>query len=236
MNPDADLIRAEDLQVGRGTVLLRSVSLRLQAGECWFVLGRNGVGKSTLVQTMLGLLPPLGGVVHQGNAIADRSGLGYVPQEQRFPASLPLTVQEFVRLGLPEHALARREAKARTDAALAAMHILELRRRNSSDLSLGQRRRVLVARALARRPLLLVLDEPTANLDPFGAGQLGQDLERLRADQGICLLHVCHDLALAQRHGTHVALCANGKVKVGAAAAMFAAAETQQALGLGATV
>jgi ABC-type Mn2+/Zn2+ transport system ATPase subunit len=228
----APLVAASGLAVGRGTPLLRAVALQLLPGQGWFLLGRNGAGKSTLIATLLGLLPPLAGSIHLAPAIADRSGVGYVPQEQRFPASLPMTVLEFVDLGLPPHLLSRRERRARADAALVAMHVADLRRRNAGELSLGQRRRVLVARALARRPQLLVLDEPTANLDPFGAGQLAADLERLRADDGLCLLHVCHDLDLARRRATHIALVADGAVRTGSAAAMFGDAALQRALGL----
>jgi len=228
----AALVDARAVAVGRGAPLLRAVSFELRPGECWFLLGRNGSGKSTLIHALLGLLPPLAGEIRRAAAIADRSGLGYVPQEQRFPASLPLTVREFVDLGLADRPLPRAERRARTAAALAAMHVADLAARNSSELSFGQRRRVLAARALARRPALLVLDEPTAGLDPFSSGQLARDLERQRAGAGLCMLHASHDLELARAFATHVALVADGGVRTGAAAAMFADPATGRVLGL----
>ena len=226
-----ELIGASDLVVGRRRPLLRAVVLSIRPAESWFVMGRNGAGKSTLIYTLLGLLPALGGEIRQAEAIADRSAVGYVPQEQRFQQSLPVTVSEFVQLGLGQRGMRPAERGARAAAALAAMHVPELARCNAGELSLGQRRRVLVARALARRPALLVLDEPTANLDAAGAGRLGNDLEDLRAQAGLSMLHVCHDLELARRFATHVAIVDDGAVRTGAAAAMFADPAVVQALG-----
>lgn len=225
------LIAAERLSVGRRSVLLRDVAMHVQRGECWFVLGRNGSGKTTLIDTLLGLLPPLAGQIRREPAIADRSAVGFVPQEQRFSSSLPLTVGEFVSLGLAQQRLARVERSQRVEAALLAMHVEKLVRRNSGQLSLGQRRRVLVARALARRPQLLILDEPTASLDAFGSGQLALDLERLRREEGLALLHVSHDLALARRYATHVALLVDDAVRTGPAAEVFADPVLDAALG-----
>lgn len=226
------LLAAEDIVAGRRRPLLRGVSLRLQPAQWWFLLGRNGAGKTTLIASLLGLLSPLGGRITMAPAIADRSGVGFVPQEQRFQQSLPVTVTEFVCLGLAA-GMGTAERAARSAAALVAMHIDDLARCDVGALSLGQRRRVLVARALARRPALLVLDEPTANLDPFTAGRLGADLERLRLDAGLCLLHACHDLDLARRYATHVALVAGGTLRTGPAAEMFADPTTSAELGLG---
>lgn len=230
--PGAPLVAAVGLAVGRRQLLLRDVALTLLPAQCWFLLGRNGSGKTTLIATLLGLLPPLGGRITMAPGIADRSGVGFVPQEQRFQQSLPVTVTEFVCLGLSARVAAADRA-AHAAAALESMHIEHLARRISGELSLGQRRRVLIARALARRPALLVLDEPTANLDPFGSGQLGADLEHLRADAGMCLLHASHDLDLARRYATHVALVAQGTVRTGPAADMLADAGTHEELGLG---
>ena len=226
------ILAADALVVGRRRPLLQDVCLQLRPGQWWFLLGRNGAGKTTLIAALLGLLPPLGGRVETAPEVADRSRVGFVPQEQRFQQSLPITVAEFVDLGLAAR-LGPTERAARTAAALAAMRIDDLVRRDVGALSLGQRRRVLVARALAREPALLVLDEPTANLDPFTAGRLGADLERQRVDAGLCLLHACHDLDLARRHATHVALIAGGSLRTGPAAQVFADPATAAELGLG---
>jgi len=215
------LLLARGLMVGRKRLLLANVDLRLAEGESWFVLGQNGSGKSTLLATLLGLLPSLGGELRLGRAVADRRRIGYVPQEQRFDTALPCTVAEFVTLGLPD-AEARHVVSTCVGEALEAMQMSTLANRQVHALSLGQRRRVLVARALARRPRLLLLDEPTASLDGHGAAQLAQDLERLRERDQVCLVHVAHDLRLARRYATHVAFVASGAVTAGPAAQVFA--------------
>ncbi|MBZ0150063.1 MAG: ATP-binding cassette domain-containing protein, partial [Planctomycetes bacterium] len=110
------LLVAHGLDAGRGRPLLRQVSLAFAAGECWFVLGPNGAGKSTLLATLCGLLPPCGGRLDLAPAIHDRSGLGFVPQELRFQPSLPMTVTEFVELGL-EGAADRSNRRGRVQAA-----------------------------------------------------------------------------------------------------------------------
>ena len=215
------LLGCERLVCGRGAPLLRDVSLQVHAGERWFVLGPNGAGKSTLVATLLGLLPVRGGTVLPV-AGGDRRALGYVPQQQRFDAPLPITVVEFVGLGLPDGE-PRAAAAAKTHAALQLLGIGELADRRVQQLSLGQQRRVLVARALARRPRLLVLDEPLANLDEDGAARLLADLVRLSEHDGLALVLVAHDRALARRFATHVAVVVDGAVASGPAAAMLAA-------------
>jgi len=232
LNEPQALLAAVGLQVGRGAPLLREVTLALYPGEGWFVLGANGSGKTTLLATLLGLVPSLGGSLQWHPELLDRQRLGYVPQEQRFDPPLPCTVAEFVELGLPAGDRGA-VARASITSALEAMQVGPLAARAVRTLSLGQRRRVLVARALARRPRLLFLDEPTANLDPLGAAQLAGDLERLRAAGSLCVVHVSHDLSLARRFATHVAFVDAGTVTAGLAAARFADPRLQQAFGGG---
>jgi ABC-type Mn2+/Zn2+ transport system ATPase subunit len=226
------LLAARGVEVGRDGALLRGVEIECAEGQAWFVLGPNGSGKSSLLMTLLGLLPARAGTVAQAACIADRSGLGYVPQAQRFAQTLPMLAREFVELGAFDRRAARGERHAEAVAALAAVAIADLAERRLGELSQGEQRRALIARALVRRPRLLVLDEPTANLDPFVSRRIVFDLDALRARDGLCILHVSHDLAIAQRHATHVALVAAGTVRAGPAAAMFAAPELRRALGL----
>lgn len=223
MSAALPLLSVRGLVVGRGTPLLAGVDWQLRPGEAWFVLGRNGSGKSTLIATLLGLLPALGGERSPSPGLVQR--LGYVPQELRFEPPLPVTVREFVQLGLVGAA-----AGGDVESALVAVGVAALSRRRLGDLSAGQRRRVLVAQALARAPALLVLDEPTANLDVPGAAALADDLERLRRERQLCVVHVAHDLALARRHATHVAFVHAGRVAAGPAADAFAAGDVTAVL------
>ena len=220
--PVAPLLGCRQLAVGRRTTILRDVTFAVQQGDAWFVLGPNGAGKTTLLATLLGLLPARSGEVLPV-AHGDRRALGYVPQQQRFDQPLPITVTEFVALGVDDGSAAAAVLTA-VHAALQALGIGALAARRVAALSLGQQRRVLIARALARRPRLLVLDEPFANLDEDGATQLARDLERLRVDERLAIVHIAHDRTLARAFATHVAWVADGAVRTGPAAAVLAAA------------
>ncbi len=211
------LLHACGLVVGRDAPLLRDVNWELRAGECWFLLGANGAGKSTLLLTLLGLLPPLGGRVVMAEGVRTRRSVGYVPQQDAAALALPMTAREYVELGLCDLPLSRREAAQRAEEGLARMALAAESARRLDRMSLGQRRRVSVARALARRRELLILDEPTANLDPEAAGQLAVDLDRLRREDGMCVLHCSHDLWLAERFATHVARIGGGVLSARAA-------------------
>lgn len=210
-----ELLGCRDLCVGYRAPVLTGVTLAVHGGEAWFVVGDNGSGKTSLVQTLLGLLPPLAGTV-SAVADGDRRLLGYVPQEQRFEPPLPCTVGEFVAIGLPD-AVPAADATRRIFEALASLAVADLLAKDVRELSLGQRRRVAIARAMARLPQLLVLDEPTANLDTRTARRLAADLDGLRR-QGLAVVHVSHDAALAAEHATHVAWVGNGQVRLGSPA------------------
>jgi ABC-type Mn2+/Zn2+ transport system ATPase subunit len=201
------------LACGVGRTVLADVSLSVHAGESWIVLGGNGAGKTTLLQTLLGLLPPRAGAVLPPCG-GERSALGYVPQEPRSELALPLAVGEWVAAALPD-ALPRAEAAARVASALAALGMGAHAAADLRRLSLGQRRRVHIARALARQPRLLVLDEPGANLDARALSQLCADLDGLRRATGAALVHVAHDLAVARRFASHIALLDGGVVRHG---------------------
>lgn len=208
------LLRTTGLAVGRTAPLLQEVELELRPGQCWFLLGQNGAGKSTLLATLLGLLPPLRGSVSLHERIASRRALGYVPQQDQSALTLPITVVEFVELGLCDLSLPRRELQQRSAEAIATMGMTAASSRKVGELSLGQRRRALVARAMARTPALLVLDEPTANLDPATASQFASDLDRLRRETGVCIVHAAHDLLLANQFATHIATIRGDRLEV----------------------
>ena len=135
--------------------------------------------------------------------------------------ALPVQVGEWVGSALPD-TIGRAEAGARIAVALQTMGCGALAASDLRRLSHGQRRRVFVARALVRSPRLLVLDEPGANLDRGSVLRLAADLEQLRREQGLAIVHVAHDLEVARRCATHVAIVAGGVVVAGPAAALLA--------------
>jgi zinc transport system ATP-binding protein len=194
------------------TRVLDDVSLDVGPGEFWALIGPNGGGKSTLLKLALGLLQPERGEIRVLGAspAAARSRVGYVPQFATFPRDFPLRVREVViqgRLGRRSwwRPLARSDLAA-ADAALAEAGVAALARRPIGALSGGQLQRVLIARALAAEPALLLLDEPTAHVDTQAEEVFFDLLAQLRKRMAIVL--VSHDVGLVSRHVGHIA-CLN---------------------------
>ena len=165
--------------------VLDDVSLTLEPGRITTLIGPNGAGKSTLARLVLGLTRPDRGRVER------RPGLrvGYMPQHLQVDESLPLTVDRFLWLAAPGRPRARRDALQRTGVA-------HLRRRAVSGLSGGEMQRVLLARALLRKPDLLVLDEPAQGVDVSGQDALYGLLGQVRDETGCGILLISHDLHL----------------------------------------
>lgn len=153
----------------REAEVLRDVSFHIHKGEFTALIGPNGAGKTTLLRLVMGLARPDSGKVEVFGGAADLSlaGIGYVPQYMNFDQSFPISVEEVVRMGRLRGA--SRKCLDRScsdiDSAMERADVADLRHRPYFALSGGQRRRVLVARALASEPRLLILDEPTANMD-----------------------------------------------------------------------
>ena len=166
------VIEAVDLRVTLGGLpIVRGVDLEVPAGEVLAVLGANGSGKSTLIRALLGVVPLSGGSVR---LFGDRLGpsvswtrVGYVPQRIPAGTGMPSTALEVVRSGLLSGRTLRppRDARARAMAALDEVGMVSRSGQRVQEMSGGQQQRVQIARALVRRPDLLVLDEPTSGID-----------------------------------------------------------------------
>ncbi len=210
---DSDVVlQTTNLSVGYGNfVVLGRVNLTIRAGELWFVLGRNGSGKTTLLQALLGLLKPQTGRLHRQVA----NGVGFVPQRCDINPTLPITIREFIGLGLVGTTLNRTTRREYLDRALGIFDLAQLKHKNYWTLSGGQRQRALVARAMVRRPALLILDEPTNNLDLAAEGDFLQTLTDIHEREHNTCLFVTHNLGLAERYATHIGLVAQGTVIAG---------------------
>jgi len=179
----------EDLPV------LENASFHIHEGEFVALVGPNGAGKSTVLKLMLGLERPGCGTVEilHGTPASARDRIGYVPQHASYDPTFPISVREVVRMGRL-HSVSRHYTAEDDKAVSLAMdqaEIADLASRPYSALSGGQRRRVLVARALAAQPRLLILDEPTANMDAESEARLFRTLEGLKGKTTIFI--VTHD-------------------------------------------
>jgi len=193
MSGGAPVLRASgvDFRFG-GDLALAGVDLEIGAGERLAILGPNGGGKTTLVRLMLGLLAPSRGEIRW--TAARRPRLGYVPQFPAFDRAFPLRVAEMVGLGLLRAAgRDRRAERARVDAMLERLDLAALRGAYLSELSGGETKRALIARALVGDPGFLVLDEPAASLDEVSRRSLWALVGALPAETVVLL--VTHDLA-----------------------------------------
>jgi ABC-type Mn2+/Zn2+ transport system ATPase subunit len=218
LTPGETVVRARELALGYGGVpVVHGVELEIRAGELWFVIGPNGTGKTTLLRALLGTLEPLAGSLELHPDLEGRERIGYVPQLCQINPTLPTTVREFARLGFVGSRVLPGERRAALAWALEQVGLTGMERRSHGSLSGGQRQRALVARALVRRPSLLLVDEPTEGLDVAAADAFRRTVEELNRSDGLTLIFVTHNLHLAARIATHVALFESGRVIAGAA-------------------
>ena len=196
------LIRLTDVGVALGgRPILRDVDLGVEQGEVVALLGPNGSGKSTLVKTMLGLIPTSRGEVSLFDTplrgFTEWSRVGYVPQRNLTPSGVPATVREIVSTGrLSRRGPFRPASRADRDAVDHALDVVGLSSRASSQVSTlsgGQVQRVLMARALADEPELLVLDEPNAGVDLPSQARIAEALAVL-IERGATVVVVLHEL------------------------------------------
>jgi iron complex transport system ATP-binding protein len=205
---------------GRGAVLA-DVSLTVGAGEIVGVIGPNGSGKTTLVRLLAGVLRPRSGHVLLGGTRLDALGrrdiarrLAVVPQDSAL--EFPFTALEVVLMGRAPHLPALAFPRARdleiAHAAMARLEVATVADRALLELSGGERQRVLLARALAQEPRILLLDEPTTHLDLRHQTGIYDTLRGLARNDGVAVLSVLHDLNLAALYCDRLILLAGGSV------------------------
>lgn len=195
---------------------LKDISLAVQPGLCTVIMGRNGVGKTTLMQCITGLLPLRSGDLSlSGKNISKvpaeqraAAGIGYVPQgRQIFPL---LSVEENLRIGLR----ARRDgAKEIPDLVYELFPVLkEMLRRRGGDLSGGQQQQLAIGRALVTEPEILLLDEPTEGIQPNVVHDIGTIIQRLSSEIGLTVVLVEQKLPFARRVGDVYVLMDRGEI------------------------
>ncbi len=167
-------------------VIVGPVSLRLPSGHLLAVTGPNGSGKSTFLRGLVGLTETQGIIEYEKTRVSRLPGeaVGYVPQRFQFPGTLPLTVREFFRLS----------SLAQPDQTLCHQLTIDtILDQAMSSLSGGELQRVVLARALARSPKLLVLDEASAGIDQSGKTEIAELLQHLLSDHSLTIVTVTHD-------------------------------------------
>ena len=192
------------------------VNLSVRPGELVTLVGPSGCGKSTLLKLVAGLLNP-----SAGRLLMDGADVQHVPPEKRRVGWMPqsyalfehLDVAQNVAFGLRMQGVSKQEQKRRVDEVLELCHIAELAKRPVTALSGGQQQRVAVARALAVRPHVLLLDEPLAALDPQLRLELRSGLERLLRESGVTTLFVTHDQGEALALADKVAVLRRGRLE-----------------------
>ena len=195
------LIAARGLGVAQGGQwLVRGVDLAIRPGEIVTLIGPNGSGKSTTVKALLGILPAREGTVTRAAGLT----VGYLPQRLTIDWSLPLTVRRLLTL-------TGRHGAAEIAAALAEVGIAHLAGAPVQQLSGGEFQRALLARALIRRPALLVLDEPVQGVDFAGEIALYELIHEIRERLGCGILMISHDLHIVMGR-TDTVVCLNGHV------------------------
>jgi len=191
--------------------VLHNVEMKVGAGDLVAVVGPNGGGKSTMLKLALGLLEPGRGSVRVlgTHPVRARRRVGYVPQHLQFDPAFPVCAMDVVLMGRAERHFLGPYRKADREAAADALDRVELAhlaKRGFARLSGGERQRVLIAQALVADPELLLLDEPTANVDSATEHKIYELLHEL--NERITIVVVSHNLNVVTRHASHVA-CVN---------------------------
>ena len=214
------LVRVEDLHTYYGkSHILHGVSLHVGPGEVVGLLGRNGVGKSTTLKTIMGLVQPRQGkVLFDGNAITGlaphklaRLGIGYVPEDRRIFRLL--TVMENLRTGLDRRGVTEERKQTLLDKVFTFFPVLAERRNQAGGtLSGGEQQMLAIARAMMLEPKIILLDEPTEGLMPRMVSQIGQIIDVLHRE-GVAILLVEQNVPLTLEASQRVYILEKGAVR-----------------------
>lgn len=188
------LLEVNNLSLGyEKQAVINDISFNVDDHDFIIVLGSNGVGKSTLVKGLLGLIKPISGKIK-----FNTENVGYMPQETRVDPNFPASVMEVVLSGFIHKMGARpfynKEDKKKALEVLEILKIKDLKKKIFSELSGGQRQKVLLARSLCATDKLLILDEPSNNLDQKSKSEFYTTLKHLNEGHGISIMMITHDI------------------------------------------
>lgn len=220
------ILAFEDLSIGyRGEPLLSGITLEIARGSFTAVLGANGSGKSTMLKTILGLIPPIAGRITRAGGSGAPFIFGYVPQTTNLDPLYPFTGFDVALMGAygrvkPGRFVPAGE-RAFTRECLEAAHAHGFAQARFAELSGGQKQRVLIARALVTRPHILVLDEPTSGVDAAATHAVLEFISMIHREREITVLLVTHDLPMVRKHAQQVIWLHQGRALHGPVAEML---------------
>jgi ABC-type Mn2+/Zn2+ transport system ATPase subunit len=220
------IITFENLGIGyQGRPLLSDISLSITRGSFTAILGANGSGKSTMLKTVLGLIPPVAGRIALAADRGESFVFGYVPQTSNLDPLFPFTGFDVALMGaygrVKPGRLVPHAERTFTHECLEAAGAQGFARERFAELSGGQKQRVLIARALVTRPDILVLDEPTSGVDAAATRAVLEFISRIHREKEITVLLVTHDLPIVRNHAQQVIWLHQGRALYGPVAEML---------------
>jgi ABC-type Mn2+/Zn2+ transport system ATPase subunit len=202
-----ELIKLENVAIGYGKeVFVDSVNFSIEGNQFWGILGPNGSGKTTLLKTILDLISPVSGNVLFNNNLV----FGYVPQNEKFDPIFPISVCEMISMGRysrvkPGSKLSRTDNEI-VERSMDSVGIAHLKSRTFRSLSGGEKQRTLLARAIAGKPDILVLDEPTASVDIKGEATIMELVKNIQIKRKLAVLMVSHFINTVSEFSDHIIL------------------------------
>ncbi|KIL40585.1 hypothetical protein SD70_12650 [Gordoniibacillus kamchatkensis] len=199
-----------------GKPILDHISFSVKPGQFMGIIGPNGAGKTTLFRVLLGMLDPTRGSVSFLNddqqPVKRSSVIGYVPQSRQIDPEIPMTAEDFISLGLPHRYRFWSTSKDRQaiSEALRLTDSFRLANQPVGKLSGGERQRIYLAQALVRQPQILLLDEPTSNLDPGAQEQMASVVDRICRERNVSVLFISHDINLIAKYADRILYLTRG--------------------------
>jgi len=203
-----------------GRTLFQKLSLTVNPGEFLGIIGPNGAGKTTLFHVILGLMQPQEGTVritYENGRPVRPEMIGYVPQSRLIDPETPIQVLDFVSFGLPQkyRPWLTRKDKAAVREVLEWTGTAHLAHQAIGKLSGGEKQRVFLAQALVRNPKILLLDEPTSNLDPGAQDHVAAIVNKVCRQKRVSVLFISHDINLVSQYADRILFLAQGHYVVG---------------------
>lgn len=187
--------------------IINDISFSVEEKDFIIVVGKNGAGKSTLIKGILGLIKPMSGEIVFDESL-NKKHIGYMPQETKVDGAFPASVMEIVLSGrinkMGKRPFYNKEDKAEAIKALKILNILDIKNKSFCDLSGGQRQKTLLARSLCATDKLLILDEPSNNLDNTSREEFYLLLMKLNKELGISIIMISHDADIDKMLGNKV--------------------------------